>query len=219
MRPEKLWEISKEKNSRLILALDKELPLNTLDSLEPFLSGIKIGLPLLLRKGVNYVESVVKGFKDKVYLIADLKLADIPEVINLSLRELKRIGFDGAIVHLFQGGIGRVEKIMDLIGVILMSHSESLRFNVFIKDMLEEALNAKIDGVIVGFSRLRLYKTCVKSERLTVLTPGIGAQGGKYGEGIREGADFEIIGRSIVESNDPIKETLKAIEAERGETR
>lgn len=214
MKPGKLWEISKEKSSRLILALDRELTWDTLASLEPFLCGVKIGLPLLLKKGTEFVRDLTERLRDRVYLIADLKLADIPEVVNLSVKELKRMGFDGAIIHLFQGGVKRVHKVIDLFGVILMSHPESSRFNTFVEEMIKEAIEAEIDGVIVGLPKLKLYGKRVREVGLTVLTPGIGAQGGKYGEGIRHGADFEIIGRSIIESDDPVKEALKAIEAE-----
>jgi orotidine-5'-phosphate decarboxylase len=36
-----------------------------------------------------------------------------------------------------------------------------------------------------------------------ILTPGVGAQGGKPGEAVAHGADFEIVGRAIYQSSDP----------------
>jgi len=214
LKPEKLWVISREKNTRLILALDKELPFLTLDRLEPYLYGIKIGLPLFLEGKIDYIKELIKKYKNTVYMLADVKLADIPEIVSLNLRLLGNIGFDGAITHLFQGGIHRVKKETDLIGIILMSHSEASRLEFFLRDMVKEGEDAGLDGFIVGFSKLKMFRNITR-ERTTVLTPGIGVQGGEYGEGLKEGADFEIIGRSIVNSEDPLEETLKIVKAER----
>ena len=38
---------------------------------------------------------------------------------------------------------------------------------------------------------------------LTIIPPGVGAQGGSAGDAIRAGADYVIAGRSIYQSDDP----------------
>ena len=38
---------------------------------------------------------------------------------------------------------------------------------------------------------------------VTIISPGVGTQGGSAGDTIRAGADYVIVGRSIYQSNDP----------------
>ena len=38
---------------------------------------------------------------------------------------------------------------------------------------------------------------------LTIISPGVGTQGGSAGDTIRAGADYVIVGRSIYQSDDP----------------
>lgn len=38
---------------------------------------------------------------------------------------------------------------------------------------------------------------------LSIISPGVGVQGGSVGDTIRAGADYVIVGRSIYESDDP----------------
>ena len=47
---------------------------------------------------------------------------------------------------------------------------------------------------------------------LKIISCGIGYQGAPYGTALKHGADFEIIGRAIYESPDPILEAKKAFE-------
>jgi len=223
MALEKVWEIAEVKNSRIILALDF---LNPRFSIEKFVSevadlvaGVKIGLPFLLKYGNKAIKELVKEYSDDMYLLADFKLADIPSVVKDELRRISELGFDGAITHLFQGGLYRVREItcpIDLIGVLYMSHPDAYLFEKNIECLLEEAIKGKVDGVVVGARQSKVIKLAKQRlDGVTVFSPGIGIQGGGYGEAIRNGADFEIIGRAISLSDNPREVVLRILEGER----
>ncbi|MEM4743157.1 MAG: orotidine 5'-phosphate decarboxylase, partial [Pyrobaculum sp.] len=42
--------------------------------------------------------------------------------------------------------------------------------------------------------------------RYRIISPGIGAQGGAPGDALKAGADFEIVGRYLLESPDRIRQ-------------
>ena len=67
----------------------------------------------------------------------------------------------------------------------------------------ERAAAAGVDGIVVGATQDKILKEI--SGRLPVYSPGVGAQGGDPEQAIRNGADYLIIGRSIVESKQPAK--------------
>ena len=70
-------------------------------------------------------------------------------------------------------------------------------FRIFI----ERATKADADGIVVGASHLSLIKGI--ADKLPLYSPGIGAQGGDAESAARSGADYLIIGRSIIESKNP----------------
>lgn len=63
-------------------------------------------------------------------------------------------------------------------------------------------VSAKSPGIVSEVSAI------LKRGQL-ILSPGVGIQGGEADRAIRAGADFAIIGRSIVEASDP-KSALQA---------
>ncbi|HDD66363.1 MAG TPA: hypothetical protein ENG52_01915, partial [Nitrososphaeria archaeon] len=101
--PAKLWRLAEEKRSRLILALDSlgdsssttrddylKKCLALLEALRDLAAGVKIGLPLALGIGFEGVAEILERFGRDFYMIADFKLSDIPEIIQLTLSELRR---------------------------------------------------------------------------------------------------------------------------------
>lgn len=92
--------------------------------------------------------------------------------------------------------------------VVEMSHPGAKEFIQPITDKLIELANElKPFGVIappatrperVSYIRSRLERGGIR-----ILTPGVGAQGGKASDAIKAGADYVIVGRSIYGSNNP----------------
>jgi orotidine-5'-phosphate decarboxylase len=58
----------------------------------------------------------------------------------------------------------------------------------------------------VGGTFPRIISKCKKTtgKKLNIYSPGIGTQGGKAKEAISSGSDFLIIGRTILNSKDPV---------------
>ena len=225
--PEKLWRISEDRRSRLIIALDlhdnsagkRQLIkrcTGLLDGLRELVVGVKIGLPLSLSIGFDGISEILDHFKGEFYMIADFKLSDIPEIIQVVLEGFWRMGFDAAIAHLFQGGVGEVRRSIDLFGVVAMSHPQAQLIQQSFHRLLEEAKAADVNGIIVGATRGQLIAEARKIlPETTILSPGIVAQGASPAHALRMGGDFEIVGRVITMAEKPLEAARMIVEAER----
>ena len=71
------------------------------------------------------------------------------------------------------------------------------------KAFLGRAEDSGADGIVVGATQLEILQEV--TGRLPVYSPGIGAQAGGAEQAIRSGADYLIIGRSIIEAEEPAK--------------
>ena len=58
----------------------------------------------------------------------------------------------------------------------------------------------------MGANRLEILReiSC-KKDRIPIYSPGLGVQGGNIKQAANHGTDYFIIGRSIIESKDPLK--------------
>ncbi|MEM0029888.1 MAG: orotidine 5'-phosphate decarboxylase [Candidatus Nitrosocaldus sp.] len=81
---------------------------------------------------------------------------------------------------------------------------------------LEWALTSNADGIVVGATRPEMIRECraymvgKHGYRVTALfSPGSGAQGGDPSIALKSGADYIIVGRSILYADDPVKEASR----------
>jgi len=216
---EKLWRLASERNSRLILAVDDERVLNNISTLlEQMLGhvvGIKLGFPAIFRLGPQKLNPLIQSWQNDYYFIADYKLADIPYITNRVLRMLSETGFNGATVHIFQRGIEDAlsDNIPEVIGILSMSHRSPLLDKEYESNM--RYLNRLgIKGVVVGASKKRFIRMA-KRRGFVIFTPGVGVQGGRLGEALRVGGDFEIVGRSITQAPNPVDAARSLVEMQR----
>ena len=228
----KLMSLAASKRSRLILALDvfascgssramSEHVERLLEELRDIVVGVKIGLPLLLSLGVNRLKQLIADFRNDYYMLADFKLADVPHIMERSLERLSEMRFDGAILHLFPMGYERVAESfrgkLGMYGVALMSHRGCELLESSFDALLNYALKLRLDGVIVGATRLEAIKRArARLERTTlILSPGVGYQGGKEASALEAGADFEIVGRLVTLSANPRASVQRVVDAQR----
>lgn len=218
--------------SRVVLALDISGPYDrrigrateVLEATKTGIAAVKVNHHLLLPFGLRGLEEVI-GLcrKEGLPLIADLKINDI-ESTNLNIVEsLLDFGFSAVIANPFVGreeGLGKaVDRIHSRGGGILflvyMSHKGAedgygLRLEggePLYRVFAERARDWRADGVVVSAKsadRIAEARTVVGKDCL-IFSPGIGAQGGDPKAWASSGADFIIVGRSIVESTDPGK--------------
>lgn len=205
----KLWKLANEKGSRVIVAFDT-VPVEPgliAKSIEEYAVGLKIGLPFLLRWGPGAIRDLCRKYGESLYMLCDMKLADIPYVVSEALALIRELGFDGAIVHVFQGGIQEFSKLPnrpDLFGLIAMSHPQSTLIDAHFGDLLKAVVDAGAEGCVVPATKPDIIRRARRlAPGLTLLAPGIGAQGPQPGSAIGAGADFEIIGRAVTLSEDP----------------
>ncbi|MEM1509443.1 MAG: orotidine 5'-phosphate decarboxylase / HUMPS family protein [Thermofilaceae archaeon] len=205
----KLWGLAHEKGTRVIVALDTipAEPYLIIEFIKEYAVGLKIGLPFLLRWGPEIIRNLCEKYGEALYMLCDMKLADIPYVVSEELILIKELGFDGAIVHVFQGGIQELSKLSNrpnLFGLIAMSHPQSTLIDAHLEDLLKAVIDAGAEGCVVPATKPDIIGRVRRlAPRLTLLAPGIGAQGPQPGSAIEAGADFEIIGRAVTLSEDP----------------
>jgi orotidine-5'-phosphate decarboxylase len=222
---------SRKSGSKIILAVDVGGPLESrvtaaaslVSALREGIVAVKVNWHLLLPYGVLGIRELVERCADAgLPLIADMKLNDIGATNAEAAETLFSNGFDAVIANPF---VGYREGMEDLLrksremhkGVILlvyMSHAGA-----------REGYGLKVGGepLYLGFARktrkwgadgavvsskspsiIREVRSILGKEQF-ILSPGVGFQGGDARKALKAGADYLIVGRSIVGSKDPAK--------------
>lgn len=197
-----------KRENGIILALDvetREKALEICRETADFVDVIKVGYPLILNTDMSVIGELGQ-FKRPV--IADLKVADIPPVSKRICEAAFKSGADYVIVH---GFVGRdVVKACSSAGKIFvvaeMSHPGAEEFMARDALKIAEIAMEYAEGIVAPATRPQKIKELRKAVRdLTIISPGVKAQGADVGDAIKAGADFEIIGRGIYEAVDPKK--------------
>lgn len=196
----------------MILALDvtsRERALALADMLRGHFDAIKIGYPLILSAGLE----VVKEISDHAPVIADLKIADIPNTNRLICEAVLRAGARGIIAHAFPGkdallacADSAAESGAELYVVTEMSHPGALQFMAPLAEELARlAVDVNASGVVAPATRperIRQIRSIIGSR--TIISPGVGVQGGSALQALEAGSDYLIVGRSITDAKDPL---------------
>jgi len=189
------------------------------DCLEELVSSFKVGLPLVLRTGVSKLRDLFSASSKP--LIADLKLADIGDIMSYVVEVLADADVDAVISHAFVGKYGALDSLVrksEELGikpilVVSMSHPGSTEFiDKHLSEFVSMALELRVWGVVAPATRREVISKVreLAGSELRILSPGVGAQGAEPGSAICSGADYEIVGRAVTSSSNP-KETLKKI--------
>ncbi len=198
--------------TRLILALDttnRSDAVRIAHATAPHLDAIKIGYPLVLAEGLGIAREIAEC---GLPLIADFKVADIPNTTRLIAEQVFAAGFSGIICHGFPGP-DSVQTCTDVAHaqggacfvVAEMSHPGGA---AFFQGGVAERIAAMVcetgaDGIIAPATRperTRKLREIIGEKQ--ILSPGVGAQGGDPRE-IAGLVDGIIVGRAIYEAQDP----------------
>lgn len=231
-----LLKTSKNHSSRIVLALDVTGPPRTraeratkmVNDLGDLVAAVKVNWHLILPGGLEGLAGLVEACDEKgLQVIADMKLNDIGST-NLEAAELLFSSGVGAVIA--NPFVGAEEGLSGVIarakgsgkGVLLlvyMSHAgarEGYGLTVAGKPLyLEFARRTRdwgADGAIVSAKSLEIIREVrgVLASGQLILSPGVGFQGGSAERAVVEaGSDFAIIGRSIVEADDPVLATRR----------
>jgi orotidine-5'-phosphate decarboxylase len=232
--------LSKDKETNLILAVDPvygtsnlfNYIINLITKSSKYLCAIKLNFHVLLPLSFTELQKINNiAHDEKLQIIADIKLNDIPNTNNLTIQYLCSMGFDSIIVNPFIGKTNlksttNFAHSLDcgIISLIYMSHNGANDgFGVKVIDSLENASNvpdlfyrifyqnskdSQVDGIVIGSNRLDILKefSSNNERKIPIYSPGIITQGGNIKSALEHGSDYLIMGRAIINSLDPLIE-------------
>ena len=228
------------KTSPIILANDYDPKIPNIESktlrniklLNNYLCGIKINFHLLLQLDKKQISRINKNAHNYgLECIADIKLNDIGNTNFITAENLWNMGFDAVIVNPIMGKKS-LKNLVELShkknkGVISLCHMSApeakISYELEIKNnskkqqlyqlFLDWALTSHVDGIIVGATYPKIISYCKKSarEKLSLFSPGVGTQGGSASKAKKLGSDYLIVGRTILNSKNPVETTKKLV--------
>jgi orotidine-5'-phosphate decarboxylase len=233
-----MTEVSSIKRSRIILALDPthksnlHSALRTISLLERCICAIKLNFHLILPLSgseLSEVNRLVHSYG--LQSIADIKLNDIPSTNKIAISHLLRMGFDAVTVNPFIGEAGLRAVVgqahglnCGIIALVYMSHvgarlgfglnylASNNQVTLLYQKFFQDATACRVDGVIIGANRLKILKEISrKKDGIPIYSPGLCTQGGNIKKAAISGTDYFIIGRSIINTKDPLR-TAKSLQ-------
>ncbi len=198
--------------------------------LEHHICAIKMNFHLLLPLCFSEITEINRlAHSYGLVSIADLKLNDIKSTNKIAIEYLSMMKFDAVIVNPFMGkdelifASKQAHKInFGIIALVYMSHpgaeesfgidvmsankqiSGSNQLTQMYKIFFDYASKSHVDGIIIGATQDKILNELSGHKNLPVYSPGLGKQGGDIVKAANNGTNFFIIGRSIIESKDPL---------------
>lgn len=195
--------------------VDEKACLNCLNSIADYIDGIKIGHLLIVSVGLRIIHKIRQIVN--VPIIADFKLMDISPIATSLIHKGIEFGLDGFMMC----GVCGPDVLKDCISVgrdkMIFVFTEFTHFTGLIDRQLsnyvaEMARDFGAFGIQAPATkpiRVRELRQIV-GEELVIMSCGVGEQGASYGSAIKNGADYEIVGRSIYLAQNPRSEAQKA---------
>jgi orotidine-5'-phosphate decarboxylase len=178
----------------------------------PYIDVYKIGPILFLQAGKEIVKMIKDNGKE-VFL--DLKFHDIPATVKRSVESARELGVFSLTVHSIGGeemlkAAASVENRPKIWAVTVLTSQITMPEEVLRRAKLTKTCG--IDGVISSPLEISLIKKECGKE-FNVVTPGIRLAKTNDDQkrvatpetAIKEGADFIVIGRPILEAENPIE--------------
>lgn len=211
--------------SEIILALDVpnfKKAKYFVDKLYPKIKIFKVGMRLFVACGPKIIKMIHrKG--GEVFL--DLKFLDIPNTVAQAAREAVRHKVKMLTLHI-SGGEEMLKAAVSatqeeakrlnarkplLIGVTVLTSKQAGPNEVL--RLAKIGINSGLEGVVCSAQEARSLKSKIK-KKFIIITPGIRPKGAEKNdqkrtatadEAIRAGSNFLVIGRPILEAQDPLQ--------------
>ena len=209
--------------NKIILALDLmdiQAAMQLLNSISKQIDTVKIGYPLVLSQGLESVTEIKENYDFKI--IADFKVADIPET-NQKIADLTfKAGADAIIVHGFVGE-DSVQACCDVAqnhgkDIFLLTEMSHPGAEMYIQNV---SLDIARMGVEMGIGnyvapstrldRLEKIRKIVGNDSF-IISPGVGVQGGNPSDTLQF-ADALIVGRTIYAADNSHKALQSIIDS------
>ncbi len=226
-------------DDRIIVALD--LP-NLIDceamvkELGDSVSFYKIGLGMLCEGGLGLANEL-KSQGKRIFL--DMKFFDIDATVEKAVRGVARYDLDFLTVHgdpyVVRGAVkGRGDSNMKILAVTFLTSLTRAdldralikkgRPNIegLVVERARRALEAGADGVIASPHEAATIRALPEAKGKLIVTPGVRLTGGDMNDqkrmttpatAIKNGANHIVIGRPILQADNPRDEILKIIKA------
>lgn len=217
-------------SERLIVALDFSDPARAealVARLGSAVSFYKIGMELAFsgdasNNGFTLADRLIAQGK-KVFM--DLKLHDIPNTVTRATAALARRGYEFLTIHAYpptmaaakQGVAGTALKLLAVTVMTAYDDADlaAAGYSLSVQDLVArraaQAWGAGMDGLILSAAEVPALRLMV-GEDMILVTPGIRPQGAESGDqkrvatpaaAIEAGADYLVVGRPIIEAEDP----------------
>ncbi len=206
--------------------------ISNIKTLNKFLCAIKFNFHMILPLGIRDFKKINHVAHDAgLQTIADIKLNDIGNTNRIATERLWQSGFDAVIVNPIMGPENLKDIILSahkhnngIISLVHMSHagaksgyglaikpSGNKRLSKLHELFLQWSYSLKADGIVVGATVPEIIKLCSRKVKgsCDIYSPGVGTQGGDPIKAIRSGANYLIVGRTILNARDPTKEAKK----------
>jgi orotidine-5'-phosphate decarboxylase len=209
--------------NKIILAMDLmdlNQALEVTEQVSDYIDTIKIGYPLALSAGLECISIFKDNFSCEI--IADFKVADIPETNEKICKVTLDAGADAIIVHGFVGSdsVKACRDVAHNMGkeVFLLTEMSHPGAEAFLKGVSDDIAQIGVELGIKNYvapstrlDRLAEIRKVVGNESF-IISPGVGTQGGDPRETLKY-ADALIVGRSIYMSDDPKNATKSIIDS------
>jgi orotidine-5'-phosphate decarboxylase len=215
----------------LVLALDVDglqKAGDFLDKLYPRIKIFKVGSQLFTACGPEIIR-LIRNKGAEVFL--DLKYFDIPQVVAAAVRQATRQQVKMLTLHILgdeemlksalkagqeEAAILKVERPL-LFGVTVLTSKETTASDVL--TLARIGIESGLDGVVCSAKEAVMLRKEIKRDFL-IITPGIRAKGTALAdqkrvvtaeEAIQAGSDFLVVGRPILQAEEPL-EAVKIIQ-------
>jgi len=212
-----------------------------LKAVHPYICAVKINHHLILPLGTfDGVQQLVEQIRGQgLIAIMDAKVNDIGATNQVIAEYYYAAGFDALTANPFVGWDEGLKPLFEVSqrlnrGVILlcyMSHkgaSEGYGQTIIDAETGEKtkqyvsfankASKWGADGVVVGATypeKIREVKN-ILGQKVSIYSPGVGAQGGAAETAVKAGANYLIVGREITMAGDPVKASSRLCDSVKG---
>ena len=206
--------------------------IGNIKTLANHLCAVKFNFHLLLPLGEKNLKKINRIAHDSgLQTIADIKLNDIGNTNMITLERLWQCGFDAVITNPIMGPENLSELIKQahrnnrgVISLVHMSHPDAkLGYGLRVQDpktkkminlhdlFLKWSYSLQVDGIVIGATVPKLIFSSSRKVRgrCEIYSPGIGTQGGNPEKALKAGANFLIVGRTILNAKNPQLEAKK----------
>lgn len=206
--------------------------ISNIKNLGKYLCAIKFNFHVMLPLGEKSLSKINQlAHNQGLQTIADMKLNDIGNTNMVAIKRLWRCGFDAVIANPIMGP----ENLKDLVrqahsgghGVITLVHMShpgaKLGYGLSVRDpktgrvqklhdlFLKWSYSSNVDGIVVGATVPDIISYTKKAVRgrCDIYSPGVGTQGGDALKSLQAGSRYLIVGRTILNSKNPVLEAKK----------